>query len=79
MKKFLCFQTMITPVLIQILFWVGVVACFILGITDIAKHNDILHGIQIIILGPLLLRIVAEVTIIVFKINDHLRTISNKT
>ena len=70
---------MITPVLIQILFWVGVVACFILGITDIAKHNDILHGIQIIILGPLLLRIVAEVTIIVFKINDHLRTISNKT
>ena len=32
MRDFLAFRTMITPVIIQILFWVGVALCIIFGI-----------------------------------------------
>ena len=32
MNDFLSFRTMITPVIIQILFWVGVALCFIFGL-----------------------------------------------
>ena len=32
MKDFLAFRTMVTPVIIQILFWLGAVICLIAGV-----------------------------------------------
>ena len=81
MGDFFRFETMITPILIQIIFWVAVAVAVIIGIIMIADRNghSILGGILVIILGPILARIYAEILIVLFKINDHLRQIQHNT
>jgi hypothetical protein len=72
MKKFLLFQSMITPTLIQFIFWIGVIATIAMGILDIAIKHHILNGLQMIILGPLALRVAAEILIVFFRICQNL-------
>jgi Domain of unknown function (DUF4282) len=81
MNDFLRFETMITPVLIQVLFWLVVIACVITGILAIAygDERDVVIGLGFIFLGPILARIYAEILIVIFRINDHLRQIRDNT
>ncbi len=78
MGNFVRFETMVTPVLIQILFWLSVIGFVIAGIVAIV-HGRVGHGIVLIILGPIVARIYAEVLIVVFRINDHVRQIQHNT
>ena len=77
MGDFLRFEMMITPIVIQILFWLGVAASVIAGIVLIAGGN--VQGILLIIFGPIGARIYAELLIVFFRINDHLREIQQNT
>jgi hypothetical protein len=81
MGDFLRFETMITPVLIQIIFWVAVVVAVIVGVVMIAEReaSSIAGGVLLILLGPIAARIYAEILIVLFKINDHLRQIQQAT
>jgi len=81
MGDFLRFEVMITPLLIQILFWIAVAAAVIAGIVMIASREgpSIAGGILVIIFGPIAARIYAELLIVLFKINDHLRRIQHNT
>ena len=81
MGDFLRFETMITPILIQILFWLAVIISVIVGIVTIAsgREHGVAAGLAIIILGPIGARIYAEILIILFRINDHLRQIQHNT
>ena len=74
MEDFLKFRKMITPIVIQILFWIGVVVVVILGIIGLSE--DFLSGILMIIFGPLAVRIYAELLMVIFKMNDWLGEIS---
>jgi len=80
----LTFKKMITPTIIQIIFWVGIIACVIGGIVGIvvgAVRNTatgVLYGLVALIVGPLAVRIYCESLILVFRINDTLTEISNK-
>jgi hypothetical protein len=76
MTDFLLFRRMLTPVLVQLIFWLGVIACIFTGIVDIAR-NQILAGLQILILGPILVRVFCEVLILFFRINETLTEIKN--
>lgn len=78
MGDFLRFEVMITPILIQVLFWIAVVAAIIVGILIIIDSGDA-RGLLIIIFGPILARIYAEILIVLFRINDHLRHIQHNT
>lgn len=71
MKDFLAFRTMITPMIVQVLFWMAVLFSIIIAVFDFA-HGKVLYGFEIIIFGPLLARIVAELIMIFFKMNDSL-------
>ena len=56
MGEFLRFEVMITPILIQILFWIVVAATVIIGIAMIFTTRDapgIGAGILVIIFGPI--------------------------
>lgn len=85
MKKedFLTFRKMITPSIIQIVFWIGVALCVIGGIISIiggatTKYGGgaaVLYGILLLFLGPLGIRICCEFIIVVFRINDTLTEI----
>jgi hypothetical protein len=75
---------MITPIIIQILFWLGVIIAIIFGIVSIVYgvvRSDIptlLYGLLVLILGPLVVRIYCEILILFFRINETLTEISNK-
>ena len=80
MGDFLRFETMITPVVIQVIFWIAVVVAVIVGIVSLTQGGwSVLVGFLIIILGPLGARIYCEILIVFFRINDHLRAIQHNT
>ena len=77
MNDFLAFRKMITPVIIQILFWIGVVGCVISGLVAIASGQ--VGGVIILLLGPVFVRIYCELLIVVFRMFDALQEIVKNT
>jgi hypothetical protein len=78
MKDFLTFKKMITPIIIQVLFWLGVAGTVIMGFVSLFS-GQILMGLAMIIFGPIGVRLWTEILIVMFKINDNLTEINNKT
>jgi|SRR5699024_2605280 len=78
--SFLKFERMITPVFIQIMFWVGFLGSFIAGlgligygiISSSGGFLEILIGIGVLFVGPLMVRIYCELLIVVFKMHGSL-------
>jgi hypothetical protein len=83
MRDFLAFRTMVAPLIIQIIFWIGVAACIIAGLGGIFSASGPRPGIQIgtgllvLFLGPLVVRIYCEILIIFFRINETLTEIKH--
>lgn len=86
---FITFRKFATPVIIQILFWIGVVACFAGGIAIMVASESgydyyggggssgigIAAGLALMLLGPLFVRVWCELLIVIFRIYDELRGI----
>lgn len=83
MGDFWAFRKMITPVIIEILFWVGVIICVIVGIILIVMgikqtgNQTLLPGVLLVIFGPLAVRLYCEVLIVFFRINETLTEIKH--
>ena len=91
LRDFMSFRRMITPLIIQILFWIGIVISvgagtvvffggIIGGISDQsigAALGGLFGGPIIMLLGILLTRIYAELLILAFRINETLTDIKN--
>ena len=84
-NDFLSFRKMLTPIIIQIIFWIGIVVCVIGGIVYIVMGvasrgggEMVLYGILSLIIGPLAVRIYCEILIVVFRINDTLTEIKSQ-
>lgn len=71
MKDFLSFRTMITPVVVQILFWVACIASIAIGIYNLV-HARYGYAVEIIVLGPIASRLVAESLLVLFGIHRTL-------
>jgi hypothetical protein len=78
MNEYLTFEKMIAPVVIQILFWIGVVGVVISGLVTLFSASFI-SGLLIIILGPIVVRVYCEVLLVFFRILDNLREINANT
>jgi hypothetical protein len=80
MGDFLRFDTMLTPIVIQIVFWIAVVIAVIAGFIQLFGGGfAVITGLLTIILGPVVARIYCEIVIVFFRINDHLRHIQQNT
>ena len=91
-RSLLNFDKMITPVLIKILFYIGVAASIIGGIIVFfgglisafqqnsfgAAIGGLIGGPVVVILGILLARVYAELLIVVFQIHESLVAIKDK-
>ena len=77
LKDFLLFKRMLIPYLIQILFWLGVIGAVVAGIFNLF-HGLIWQGLITIFIGPLVLRLVAEYIIVLFRINETLLDIKER-
>jgi hypothetical protein len=73
---YLTFRRMITPVFIQIIFWLAVLAIVIVAIVQIG-NGETAGGLVLLVLGPLGARIYAEILIVIFRMNDSLSDIRN--
>ena len=82
MNDFLSFRTMITPVIIQIIFWIGVALCIIFGVGIILVGSRFgsggpVYGLLVLLFGPVVVRIYCEILIIFFRINETLMEIKH--
>lgn len=85
LMDYLLFRRMIVPIIVQILFWLGIlgsvvfsVVQFSMGIANINRPGStalILTSPLILIIGPLLSRVYAELLIVIFRINETLTEI----
>lgn len=78
MKDFITFRKMISPILIQVLFWIAVFFFIVTAIIDILKGADFRIIFMVLILGPLVTRIICEFLIICFRIHDDLEQIKSQ-
>ena len=76
-KDYLTFKKMITPAVIQVLFWLLVAGVVIAGLGAMF-NGQFLSGLGIIIFGPVLVRIYMEIIMVIFKINEAVQTIAKK-
>ncbi|MFA5689491.1 MAG: DUF4282 domain-containing protein [Kiritimatiellales bacterium] len=76
-EDFFNFKKMITPVIIKILFWIGIAIAVLSGLIMLFS-GAILQGLMCIILGPIFVRVYCELLIVVFSINDTLTEIKNQ-
>ena len=83
-NDYLKFNKMITPVIIQALFWLFAALSVIVGLVLFlagALHNSFggaVGGLFVILLGPVVFRIYAELLLVIFKIHDAVQTIAQK-
>mgnify|MGYP006275853327 CR=1 FL=1 len=86
MKEYLKFKKMISPVIIQIIFWVGVTLTFLGGLgtminglyTPYGGGPQVFFGLIVMIVGPLSVRVYCELLILFFRINDSVTEINDK-
>lgn len=85
-QDWISFNKMITPIIIKILFWLGVVISVIFGLIMIITSFKSLMGAQqfimgllVMVLGPISVRIYCEILFVIFGIFDELKAINAKT
>lgn len=85
MGNFLSFDKMITPTIIKIFFWIGILfviiaSFFMVGYGALSKSSSlvfVLIGIMNLFLGTLMVRIYCEMLIVIFKMQESLLQIRN--
>jgi len=83
MRAVLTFESMITPKIITFLYWLLLLAVAIGGIGTMLSFGRLsftsfASGLLIIAGGALAARIWCELLIVLFKINEHMQTVSNR-
>lgn len=77
MGGFFSFDRMLTPALIQVVFWIGVALSVLVGLVFIfsASGSGAIFGLLYIVLGPLVVRVWCELVIVIFRIHSTLAEI----
>jgi len=79
LKDMLSFETMITPKVIKVLYWIGIVAVILTGLGAIIgglnSYNGgaiVFSGVLTVLIGPIVVRIYCELMILLFNIYEKL-------
>jgi Domain of unknown function (DUF4282) len=75
--EYLSFRRMITPVFIQVIFWIFAGLAFLGGLLALLSGEA--SGLLLMIIGPLFARIYAEILIVIFRINDNVAAIAGRS
>src|SRR5262245_31741201 len=88
MGDFLAFRKMISPVVIQILFWIMVIGVVLTGVAIMGGNSAYssalpvdpkIVGLIVILLGPLVVRFYCELLIVFFRMYESMRVIERNT
>ena len=72
-KDFFTFRCMLTPVLVQMLFWLVVLSMAIGAYQQAFVQHNIPMAIQTIIIGPMFVRVLCELVMIFFRNHEYLK------
>ena len=79
MGDFLRFRRMITPVFIQVVFWLGLLGNLIGSIVLMQRGgSNVLYGFLLLLFGSLMVRVYCELIILLFRVYDSLKNIERK-
>jgi uncharacterized protein (DUF58 family) len=76
MKEFLNYEYMITPGILKILSYIAMIGFVIAGIFMLGV--DLISGIGTIVLGPVVVRIYAELMLVIFECHNELKKLNDK-
>jgi len=76
MKEFLNYQYMITPGILKILSYVGMVVAVVVGLFTLTQ--DVVAGISLTVLGPIAVRLYTELMLVIFEIHKELKHMNGK-
>lgn len=84
MKKILFFDVMITPNIITGIYWIGLLGVLVFALNMVASTGGgvivKLIGVLIsFVFGAILLRVWCELLIVIFKINENLQKVSDRS
>ncbi|APD49904.1 DUF4282 domain-containing protein [Francisella hispaniensis] len=78
LKKFISFESFLTPSIIVFIFWLSIIGVCFSGLAAFFSGYFI-AGILEIILGAIFVKVFCEILIVLFKINDNLKEIAKNT
>lgn len=70
-SEFLNFRKMLTPAIIQIVFWAGI-AVIAAGVIGLLASDSAGTGLLLLVFGPVLWRVYTELLIVIFRIHSSL-------
>ena len=78
-RRILFFDDMLTPSLIRTLYWIGLLAVIWTGLGHFFTNGffGLFEAVVYVIGGVIALRVLAELVMLLFKINENLETIAN--
>ena len=76
MDDLIFLRKMITPTIIQIIYWVAEALVILVALYTLIKAS-FLQGLIMLVLGPIAVRVYCELLILLFKMNDSLSDIRN--
>lgn len=83
-SDFLSFRKMITPIVLQVVFWIMVASIVLMGIGMMGNPRDFglprdagIVGFLVLVIGPFIIRMIFELIILSFRINETLTDIRN--
>ena len=74
---YLTFRAMITPAIIQIVFWV-LVAASVLSALAAVFSGEFFRGLIALVVGPLVVRVFCELLLVTFKMNEGIQRIAKQ-
>ncbi|HUU42478.1 MAG TPA: DUF4282 domain-containing protein [Planctomycetota bacterium] len=78
---FVAFRKMITPVIIQVVFWIAVAVVVIVSLIGLgeSRGDAKLAAVLTLLLGPIAVRMYCELLIVIFRIHSNLEQIEKNT
>ncbi|ANU39354.1 DUF4282 domain-containing protein [Vibrio scophthalmi] len=80
MKDIFFFDSMLTPKIITVVYWLLLATAIVSGLTTMfgGYHSNILGGLGMMIGGAIGARIWCELMIVLFKIHENIQKLANK-
>lgn len=80
MRDVLFFDTMITPKIVTLVYWIALAGAALAGLATMFSggFQGFIGGVLIIVFGAIGARIWCELVIVMFKIHESLRTIVDR-
>ena len=77
MQDLLGFEKMVTPIIIRILYFLGLLGVLVMTVVSLFQGR-ILMAIGVLVFGAIMVRVYSELLILLFRIHDNLVSINQQ-